>query len=315
MVESTLMASHVIAVDLGGTQLRAALIDSNANILLREEVKTEAQAGPEIVMGQIETLVTAIAKQSTGHEIIGVGISSPGPLDTTQGIALSLPTISGFTEYPIGAELSSRLPYPIRLENDGIAAAIGEWKFGAGVGFANVVFVTVSTGIGGGVIVDGHVMRGRRGMAGHVGHMAIVPDGLRCNCGSTGCIEAYAAGPAFTARAQQRAALESTSLRGNCDSRDVFAAAKLGDALALNLVREEAHYLGMGFTSLLHLYSPDVLIMGGGLSNEFGMLHPLIDAYVQDNAMAAFKQVPIVQAKLGGNAGLVGASRLVFDAI
>jgi glucokinase len=309
------MEKYVIAVDLGGTQLRAALIDEHAHIVLRNDVKTESRAGPDVVIGQIETLVKSIAMQASKKNIIGVGISSPGPLDTKQGIALSLPTISGFTEYPMGAELTARLPFPIRLENDGIAAAIGEWKFGAGVGFDNIVFVTVSTGIGGGVIVDGRVMRGRRGMAGHVGHMAIEPNGVRCNCGNTGCIEAYAAGPAFTARARTRAATETTSLGVDCESRNVFAAAKLGDELALKLVAEEGHYLGLGFTSLLHLYSPDVLVMGGGLSNEFDMLQPVIDAYVQDNAMTAFRSVPIVQAKLGGNAGLVGASRLVFDGL
>jgi glucokinase len=309
------MSEYAVAVDLGGTQLRAALVDAQANILLREEVKTAAQAGPDVVVGQIVELVNAVLRQCTDKLILGIGISSPGPLDTKKGIALSLPTISGFTEYPLGAELRLRLPYAVQLENDGIAAAIGEWKFGAGVGFQNVVFVTVSTGIGGGVIVDGHVMRGRRGMAGHVGHMAVVQNGARCNCGNTGCIEAYAAGPAFTARARARAAIEKTLLAKDCESRDVFAAAKMGDDLAVSMVQEEAHYLAMGFTSLLHLYSPDVLIMGGGLSNEFGMLHPLIDTYVQDNAMAAFKSVPIVKAKLGGNAGLVGASRLVFEGI
>jgi glucokinase len=309
------MTQYVIAIDLGGTQLRAALIDEQASIIVRDEVKTESRAGPEMVIRQIESLVKSISSQASGKDIIGVGVSSPGPLDTQQGIALSLPTISGFTEYPMGAELKARLPYPIRLENDGIAAAIGEWKFGAGVGFNNLVFVTVSTGIGGGVIVDGRVMRGRRGMAGHVGHMAIVPNGVRCNCGNIGCIEAYAAGPAFTARARARAVKETTSLTVECESRDIFSAAKLGDELALKLVAEEAHYLGLGFTSLLHLYSPDVLVMGGGISNEFDMLHPIIDNYVQDNAMAAFKVVPIVKAKLGGNAGLVGASRLVFDEI
>ncbi len=131
-----------------------------------------------------------------------MGVSSPGPLDTEQGIAIGLPTIKDFDNVPLRALLQNQLPHRVFLENDGIAAAIGEWKFGAGQGFLSLVYVTVSTGIGGGVIVDGHVMRGRKGMAGHIGHMAIMPNGLRCNCGSIGCWEAYAAGPAFTAQSK-----------------------------------------------------------------------------------------------------------------
>ncbi len=313
------MLKYAIAVDLGGTQVRAAIVDSNGHILEREQVLTDAQGGPEAVVSQIELLVKSISGKAAGKEILGVGVSSPGPLDTEKGIALSLPTITGFSEFALGAALRACISYPVVLENDGIAAAIGEWRLGAGVGFSNVVYVTVSTGIGGGVIVDGRVMRGRRGMAGHVGHMIIVPDGDMCGCGTKGCFEAYGAGPAFTARARKRACGHATSILGlngeEITSPAVFAAAKTGDALALELVAEEAKILGMGFSSLLHLFSPDVLIMGGGLSHEFEMLAPGIVAQIHLSAMPAFKSVPIVKAKLGGNSGLVGAASLVFQTI
>jgi glucokinase len=193
------------------------------------------------------------------------------------------------------------LPYKVYLENDGIAAAIGEWKFGAGQGLASLVYVTVSTGIGGGVVVDGKVLHGRKGMAGHIGHMAIMPHGVRCNCGSVGCWEAYAAGPAFAARAKATTAAE------------VFAAALAGDKAAQQHVDDEVYFLSLGITSLLHLYSPEMIIIGGGLSNAFHQLHPGIARYVAENAMPAFRDVPIVKAGLGGNSGLVGAAALVFQ--
>ena len=313
------MKDYSIAVDLGGTQLRAALVDSDGQISERAEVLTDAMGGPEAVIEQITRLVKSIAAKAGDKTILGVGVSSPGPLDTKAGIALSLPTITGFTEFPLGAALRTRIPYPVILENDGISAAIGEWRYGAGVGFENIVYVTVSTGIGGGVIVDNRVMRGRRGMASHVGHMIVVPDGDLCGCGTRGCFEAYGAGPAFTARARKRACGHANSSLGRngqeITSPMVFACAKAGDALALDLVAEEAKILGMGFSSLLHLYSPDVLIMGGGLSHEFDVLAPGIGAQIQLSAMPAFKSVPLVKAKLGGNSGLVGVASLVFRAV
>ncbi len=314
-----MMLKYAIAVDLGGTQVRAAIVDSDGRILEREQVLTDARSGPEAVVKQIDRLVKSISAKAGDTEILGVGVSSPGPLDTEKGIALSLPTITGFSEFALGEALRSRILYPVVLENDGIAAAIGEWRFGAGVGFSNVVYVTVSTGIGGGVIVDGRVMRGRRGMAGHVGHMIVVPDGEVCGCGTKGCFEAYGAGPAFTARARKMVAGNGTSTLARdvnaITSHAVFSAAKAGDAQALDLVAEEAKILGMGFSSLFHLFSPDVLIMGGGLSHEFEMLAPGINAQIQLSAMPAFKSVPVVKAKLGGNSGLVGAASLVFMAV
>jgi glucokinase len=296
-----------IAVDLGGTQIRVALVDVEGNILERDSVLTDAKAGPEKVVRQIGELVSQVKAKAAGRVIAGVGVSSPGPLDSEKGLALSLPTLKGFTEFPLRSALVDAVQMDVKLENDGIAAAIGEWRFGAGRGLKNLVYVTVSTGIGGGVIVDNHVMRGRKGMAAHVGHMAIEVDGLLCNCGNKGCIEAYAAGPAFTARAQR--------LMGNSEltAADVFAAAKSGQEVAIELVEDEARLLGMGFTSLLHLYSPDILVMGGGLSNEFEALYPTIRSYMDQNAMPAFKDVPLVKAKLGGNSGLVGAASLVFE--
>ncbi len=294
-----------IALDLGGTQSRAALVDADGNVTNRVTLPTPAQAGGDAV---VATLVEAANTAAEGAaDIIGVGLSSPGPLDTHKGITIDLPTITGMTSFPIRAKLEEKLQRKVVLENDGIAAAIGEWKHGAGKGLKSIVYVTVSTGIGGGVIVDGNVLRGRMGMAGHVGHMAIYPDGLRCSCGNSGCWEAYAAGPAFATRA-------STALGKTVQPTEVFARALDGNAIAQAQVDEEARLLGIGITSLLHLFSPEVVIIGGGLSNAFAQLQPGIHSYIQANAIASFKGVPVVTAALGGNSGLIGAASMVFAA-
>jgi glucokinase len=310
------MHEIAIGIDLGGTQVRAALVSADGRVLARAEDRTDAMAGPERVLAQIQALAGDLAAVAGTATVVGIGVSTPGPIDTVSGITRDIPTLAGFADFPLKAELQKCFAFPISLENDGIAAAIGEWQFGAGRGLENLVYVTVSTGIGGGVIADGRVLRGRKGMAGHVGHMSVMPDGALCPCGNKGCFEAYGSGTAFTRRAQERAFASTETRLGAggdaIDSRAVFAAARAGDALAKDLIEEEAEILGRGFTSLLHIFSPDIIIMGGGLSHEFERLHPGIQRYIADCAMPAFKDVPVMRAALGQNSGLIGAAALSF---
>lgn len=308
-----------VALDLGGTQVRAALIDGNGAVLRRVAVTTAATAGPPAVIDQLRQLAMAVSEGVDGDRILGVGVSAPGPIDTVRGIALSIPTLAGFVDLPLGRMLETRIGLPVWLENDGIAAALGEWRFGAGRGHANIVYVTVSTGIGGGVVADGRLVRGRHGMAGHVGHMTIVQDGEPCACGNRGCWEAYGSGTAFAKRARTRAAAHGSSLlhadSAAIDGRTVFEAAARGDALARALVAEEADILGVGIANLLHLYSPDIVVIGGGMAADFDLLSPGIASRVRSAAMPPFRDVAVVRAGLDGNSGLVGAGMLVFDAM
>jgi glucokinase len=308
--------ARALAIDLGGTQIRAALIDRQGHIHRRASEPTKANTGPDAVIGQIAALAAKVCEDLHRQDIIGAGISSPGPLDTYKGVALSVPTLAGFQNYPLREKLADALEMTVALENDGIAAAIGEWQYGAGKGFANIVYVTVSTGIGGGIIVDNHVLRGRQGMAGHVGHMSIMHAGELCCCGNRGCFEAYASGTALAQRAARAAAADGKTALGKhghpIDAAAVFAAAENGDALAKALVDEEADFLGQGFVSLLHLYSPDMLIIGGGISNQFSVLRSRIETAIHQYAMPSFREVPVVRAGLGDNSGIMGAASLVF---
>lgn len=310
------MSRLAIAIDLGGTQARAALIDEHATILKRAAAATAARVGPAVVMEQLIGLAREVSADVPSDALVGAGVSSPGPLDADRGVTYKLPTIEGFLDFPVVQTLRDALGLPVALENDGLAAALGEWRHGAGRGLQHFVYVTVSTGIGGGVVADGRLLRGRMGMACHVGHMTIIRDGDVCGCGNPGCWEAYASGTSLAGRAGLRAKAAKTSLGADgtqIDARAIFKAAAAGDALALELVAEEADFLGVGFVSLAHLYSPERIIVGGGVANNFEVLKPGFTQRFQSCAMPSFRAIEIVRAELGENSGLIGAAALAFD--
>ncbi len=302
-----MIAPCAIGIDIGGTRLRAALIDRTGSLLSRVETRTRAGDGPQSVIAQIVELVGQIRAGMASRDIAGAGISSPGPIDTVRGVALGVPTLNGWNGVPIRAMIGAALGMPVRLENDAISAANGEWRFGAGKGLDNLVYVTVSTGVGGGIVSDGRLLRGRMGMAGHLGHMTIARNGEICSCGNAGCWEAYASGTAFARRIRKR-------MPHGEGPEAAFLAARSGDATAAELVAEHGDYIGIGIASLLHLFSPQCVILGGGVSNGFDLLAPAILSRLQLNAMPAFRDIPVVPAALGENSGLVGAANLIFEA-
>lgn len=312
------MTKVALSFDLGGTELRAALVNSAGDLLSFLAVPTHAAAGPDAVIQQIETLATQLLSETPDHIPVGIGIGAPGPLDPEAGVVMGAPTLAGWHEVPLVDILSDHFKLPVKLENDANAAAFGEWRYGAGRGAKSMVFVTVSTGIGGGVIADGRILHGRRGLAAEIGHMTITNEGERCFCGAIGCFEAVASGTALgrraTARARQPDGSVLRALSGNAEvtGRHVVDAARKGDGLALELLDAEARWLGIGFTNLLHLYSPDIIVMGGGISNGFDLLHDTMKATVRDRAMRAYRDVPIVPAQLGHHAGLIGAASLIL---
>ncbi|MER8862280.1 ROK family protein [Mesorhizobium sp. M0751] len=312
------MSTLALAFDLGGTELRGALVECSGDVIARVSAPTMAGAGSEAVIGQIIALAGTLLAEYPRAKVVGIGMCAPGPLDPKAGIVIGPPTLAGWHNVPLIDILSRQFGLPVRLENDANAAALGEWRFGAGRGTGSLVFVTVSTGIGGGVVADGHIYHGRRGLAAEIGHMTITGEGDRCFCGTVGCFEAVASGTALGRRATQLTAPSDGSLlrrlsnNGDVSARHVVDAARTGDVAARQLVEAEAKWLGIGFTNLLHLYSPDLIVMGGGLSNGFDLLAPTIRATVEERAMQAYRDVPIVPAELGDRAGLVGAASLIL---
>ena len=307
---------RAIGIDLGGTQVRAALVEGGT-LLTRAAEPTDVVGGPEAVLRQIAGLIERVSPE--GQPVQAIGVCSPGPLDSETGTILNIPTLPGWDGLPLRDILAERTGLPVALENDGIAAAFGEWRHGAGRGLQHLVYVTVSTGIGGGVIVDGRLLHGRRGMAGHVGHLPLGADGPACSCGASGCFEALASGRALGAAARKAVRGQPESLMLGRDphhltARDVVEAARAGDGLALRLLALEAQWLGLGFVALLHLYSPEAIVMGGGVAEGFDLLEAEIQATIRKRAMAAFREVPVVKAGLGGNSGLIGAAALALEA-
>jgi glucokinase len=293
-----------LAVDIGGTQLRVALVDEAGRIVSRASAPSLAKAGPEANVAEIVALARKVGLAQARERVVAVGIGAPGPLDSETGTIIDIPTLVGWRDFPLREVIGAAFGLPAMLENDGVAAAFGEWVFGAGVGCRHLVYVTVSTGIGGGVIADGRIVHGRRGMAGHVGHISLASEGPRCSCGAIGCFEALAAGPAFAAAARSR---------GYPDAPAVVAAARRGEPAALEIVDREAEILGRGFASLAHLYSPERIVMGGGVAQGFDVLGPRIAASFARHAMAPFRDVAILAAANGDNAGLVGAAALAHQ--
>ncbi|MER9211188.1 ROK family protein [Mesorhizobium sp. M0663] len=312
------MTKVALAFDLGGTELRGALVESGGHVIAHVSAPTMAIAGSEAVIGQIIALAGDLLTQHPQAKVAGIGVGAPGPLDPKAGIVIAPPTLAGWHDVPLIDILGKYFGLPVRLENDANAAALGEWRFGAGRGTGSMVFVTVSTGIGGGVVAEGHIYHGRRGLAAEIGHMTITGEGDRCFCGAVGCFEAVASGTALGRRATALTApgdgslLRRLAADGDVSARHVVEAARAGDGRARTLIEAEANWLGIGFTNLLHLYSPDLIVMGGGLANGFDLLAPSIRAVVEQRAMPAYRDVPIVPAQLGNQAGLIGAASLIL---
>ena len=298
--------SLALAIDLGGTQLRAALVDRQGKVMSRAAAATDVEGGPKAIVAQMLQLANEAGFSKSQGRAVGIGICAPGPLDSETGTVISISTLPGWENFPLRDTLTQALGVPAVLENDGIAAANGEWKFGAGRGLNHLVYVTVSTGIGGGVIADGRLLRGRRGMAAHVGHLMIERNGPLCSCGAPGCFEALASGSALG---------KAGRAKGFADAKAVVAAARAGDEAALVLMDEEADWLAYGFTCLLHLYSPELVIMGGGVSSALDLMHARIRARIAALALPPFREVEVVKAALGDNAGLIGAAALAFEAV
>jgi glucokinase len=305
------MTDLALAIDLGGTNIRAGLVDPSGAIVTQAETRTRAMEGPSIVLDQIAEIA---AKVLAGTVVKGAGMCAPGPIDTLKGETFFIQTLAGFEGFPLRQAVSDRLSLPVQVENDGIAGALAEFCHGAGRAYQDFIYVTISTGIGGGIIASGRPLRGRRGMAGHLGHMVFHRDWPRHLGAKLPCFEDWGAGPALTARATALAAQTPTSaLHGqSLDARAVYAAAAEGDQLARTLVHDEAELLGVGFASLIHILSPEAIILGGGMAQAWDQLAPTLQASLTAHVKPGFEGVALHQAQLGTNSSLIGAAALIF---
>lgn len=315
------MIDRIIAVDLGGTQVRAALCDTQGKILKRAAQPALAHEGPESVFARIVTSICEIV-DDWAH-VRGIGLGAPGTLDPWRGVLLEAPNLPGMINFPLKARLEKELGVAAFVGNDANLAALGEHRYGAGRGFAHMIYMTIGTGIGGGIVADDKLFLGWRGLAGEVGHQTLEASGPQCSCGNIGCLEALAAGPAIArdARAALVAGRDSKMhalVNGDLEQitgKVVTQAARDGDALAREILDRAGFYIGLGIISLLHNFDTQLFVLGGGVAiNAWEFLYPQMRAVLAKHAMPSMRHgVQIVPAQLGDDAGLLGAAVLVCD--
>jgi glucokinase len=301
---------RLVGVDLGGTLIRAAVATGPATHATPIRRDTPPGVAPEAVLDA----VAAAVREATGGAVPdGVAIGIPGPLDPVAGHVYAAPNLHGWVDVPAQRLLEERLGCPVAIRNDGHLAGYAEWTAGAGVGTRHMVFMTASTGVGGGLVLDGDLFSGAAGTAGELGHTVIDPNGPACNQGHRGCLEGTASGTAIAARAHALLAAGATSSlsalpREHVDARAVADAALAGDGLAIRLYREAGRALGHAVGGLLNALSPEAVVIGGGLINAGDLLFDPLREAVRDIAFAAPQaRCRIVPAALGTDAGLVGA--------
>jgi glucokinase len=302
----------IIAVDIGGTHLRAALYEpENTRPIVHERVQTHTEE-PD-VYGRMEALIGSI--WPTDKEVEAIGVASPGPLDSHTGYILKTPNISEWQNFPLGPSLSKHFHVPVFLDNDANLAALGEWRFGAGRGHHHVLYLTISTGVGGGVIADDHLLQGYHGLATELGHTIVDPDGPPCSCGFAGHLEAFSSGPAivrYVLQELQAGAKSSLRLADNITARVIADAAMHGDALSVSAYHRAGEYLGIGVASFLHAFDPSIVIFGGGVSRVGALLFDSFHASLKKRVFHPryLEDLKIEMAALGDDAGLLGALAL-----
>jgi glucokinase len=316
-----------LGLDIGGTKIAVGVVTAGGQVLSRRQMPTAAAGDGNALLRRVAGLAEE-ACQAAGCNpgaVAGVGVALPGPVDPCRQLSPFVPDLSGLDNFPVVPFFQERWGRRdhgwVRVDNDANAAALGEALHGAGRGGRVVCYFTISTGIGGGVVVNGQVFRGATGQAGEFGHMKLRSDGPRCRCGDRGCLEALASGTAIGRRAREAAlgaAGELTALAakdpGSPTAAEVAAAVRRGDPLAREVWQAAMADLGAGIVSVIHLYNPDIVVLGGGVSRSADLLLPAVNRVVAERAMPTLAaSVRVVTAALGDDVGIVGAASLLDE--
>jgi glucokinase len=312
-----------VGVDLGGTQIRALLRDAQGQIVGRAATLTQANDAREAIFGRIVDTIRRAAQDVPWSAIGGIGVGVPGPVNPHTGVILQAPNIPGWDNVPIGDILTARCGVPTQVGNDANLAALGEYTYGAGQGCPNMIYSTISTGIGGGAIVDGKLLVGSRGTAAEFGHQTLVEDGPLCGCGGHGCLEALASGIAIArmgreavaaGRAQRMLDMAHGSVEA-IDARIVGDAAVAGDETAVAIIRRAATYIGTGLANVCNILNPELIVLGGGVTHIGALLFDTIRATIAVRGMPVNRIVRVVPAALGDDVVLLGAAALIAGAV
>lgn len=313
---------YVVGIDVGGTNIVAGTVaEDGSEVLGLVSEPTIAEQGAEAVVARIVKLARASIVAAGRREIVGAGIGSPGPLNTETGVVILTPNL-GWVNMPLRDRIADALQLPATLDNDANCAIFGEWWRGAAQGVDHVVGLTIGTGVGGGIVLDGEIYHGASDVAGEIGHMTIEANGRRCKCGNDGCLEAYASGPAIAARAVE--GIESgaeTALPqyvagdlSRITAQVVYEAAHDGDAYALETVRDTAKLLGAGVANIVNIFNPEVVVICGGVTLAGEKLFGPLRSEVQRRAFKpAWEVCRILPGTLTGTAGVYGAAAVFMQ--
>ena len=310
----------VLGIDIGGTKLAAGIVDTEGRMLARDEIPTRAGEGLEPVMDRIVGLGRGLLSrpEAAAVSVQRIGVGCAGPVDLKAGLVLRPPNLPGWTRVPLTELLQHALGLPIVLENDANAAALGEFRYGAGRGAKSIVYMTVSTGIGGGIILDGRIWHGLKDAAGEIGHITVDPDGPLCGCGNRGCLEAISSGTSIARRAKEILAAGRPSELGrvaNPTAADVVRLAGEGDPVASAVWDRAVRYLGIGVAAVIAILAPERVAIGGGVSRAGDALfEPLRDHVRRRLKLVPVESVPILPATLGPDVGILGAAAVALDA-
>jgi glucokinase len=318
--------SLVLGIDLGGTKILTAVTNPRGEMLSRDHSVTPAAKGQDAVIQAIVESIRRALDQAelTMADLDAIGVGAPGPSNPQTGILYTSPNLPGWHNVPIRDIIEQEFDKKAFLINDANAAALAEFQFGAGRGSCCFIYVTVSTGIGGGIVLDGKVYTGSAGLAAEIGHMTIEDRGPACNCGNVGCWEALASGTALAKEARRRITEGgSTSILEHADgdvekvtAPVIQQAAEAGDRLAKELLARTSHYLGTGFANLINIFNPDVIAIGGGVANMGDMLLGPAYTVAKERAfLQAYESVRFARAELGRNSGVLGAAAYALQGI
>ncbi|MBQ2984363.1 MAG: ROK family protein [Candidatus Gastranaerophilales bacterium] len=315
------MKKYRIGVDVGGTNVKIALVDFDGKIVYSNTVPTRAEMGFEAgvnnIKQAIKELMTETGESAQTIEAIGFGL--PGQIDYKEGIVKNLPNIPGWVNIPLAKIIEDEFSIPTRLDNDVRCAALGELNFGAGKGCENLICITVGTGIGSGIVLNGKLVRGAANAAGEIGHIKMtMGEGPLCGCGDYGCFEAYASGPAIVTMAKEyisggkSAKYKEMATDGIISPYIVAQAALQGDAVSIQIFKQMGKIIGLGLSSVVNLLNPEKIIIGGGVADAGDILLEPIKQTIKERAMSIqANSVSVVPAQLANTAGVIGASLLI----
>jgi glucokinase len=315
---------YIFGIDIGGTNIKFGLLNTEGEIILNDRIKTLSENGVEVTFDRIaeEIEKLRVEKNIDKKDILGIGVGIPGPV-------LEEKIVSSFANFPwednlnVSKILEEKTGYKVKVENDVNVITMGETWQGAGKGYKNILGIALGTGIGGGIVSNGHLVSGFNGAGGEIGHITLVPNGKLCGCGKKGCFEAYVSATGIEREATSRLSVNKQNKLWEIvnkkedkkpEAKDIFEAAKLGDEFSLDIVEYATEYLAYGISILLHVTNPEVVVVGGGVSLAgdilFNGIREKIGKYSIPECVENLKIVP---AKLGNEAGIIGAAALILN--